>query len=82
MDLEEMKREKAKKQQKLVDTAKAEKRDLNEEEQQQFETLQREIEELDKKKREMEKEQKEEKPVLSKVRRGGKRKKDADAEEE
>ncbi|MFQ8778339.1 MAG: hypothetical protein ACLR78_14075 [Roseburia sp.] len=62
MDLEEMKREKAKKQQKLVDTAKAEKRDLNEEEQQQFETLQREIEELDKKKREMEKEQKEEKP--------------------
>lgn len=62
MDLEEMKREKAKMQQKLVDTAKAEKRDLNEEEQQQFETLQREIEELDKKKREMEKEQKEEKP--------------------
>lgn len=48
MDPKEMIRKKTSEQQKLIDTAKAEKRDMSDEEQRQFDTLQGEIEELKK----------------------------------
>ena len=67
MDPKEMIRKKTSEQQKLIDTAKAEKRDMSDEEQRQFDTLQREIEEL---KREMEEQkQPQEKDVVAEERK-------------
>lgn len=67
MDPKEMIRKKTSEQQKLIDTAKAEKRDMSEEEQRQFDTLQGEIEEL---KRKMEeRKQPQEKDVVAEERK-------------
>lgn len=67
MDPKEMIRKKISEQQKLIDTAKAEKRDMSEEEQRQFDTLQGEIEEL---KRKMEeRKQPQEKDVVAEERK-------------